>query len=260
MKKTLKILLITFVIIGGLYIAISHFIFLGTSEDEIEQYDYNKDFSERSESLTLSWSKQDFNILREMYADLAIVESMGAISKDSLASCYESLGAKADMILCSFFNQNSWNELDLPVIKRFAQYIGHDSSVSAVDGYYSIQSLILSSQSCKTQDQVEKCISESVNYLVLPWTNCTNLKNALNSIPNTAMTSYTNKTLLPKCKKMNNFRSNYSYFDDFDADYQLVKKAQEFLKSHNYTNNSLYGSFKTIKYNDAANALDPKFF
>ena len=59
---------------------------------------------------------------------------------------------------------------------------------------------------------------------------------------------------------MNNFCSNYSYFDDFDADYQLVKKAQEFLKSHNYTNNSLYGSFKTIKYNDAANALDPKFF
>ena len=74
------------------------------------------------------------------------------------------------------------------------------------------------------------------------------------------MTSYTNKTLLPKCKKMNNFKSNYSYFDDFDADYQMIKNAQLFLSKHKYSNSALDVSFKSIKYNDAANSLDPKFF
>ena len=260
MKRVLKILLVMVAVIGGLYLAISHFMSLGTSQDAIEQYNYHQDFSEGVDSLSQSWSKKDFNQLKELYADLAIVGSMGAVGNETLSEYNALLNTKTDLILRSYFNQKSWDESELQSLNKFAQYVDHKYTINAVNGYYSIQSLLASSQSCRTQSQVENCIAESAKYSVQPWSNCTSLKDGLSAVPNTSMTSYTNKTLLPKCKKMNNFRSNYSYFDDFDADYQMLKNAQAFLGKHKYSNSTLDASFKSIKYNDAANALDPKFF
>lgn len=260
MKRVLKILLVMVAVIGGLYLAISHFMSLGTSQDAIEQYNYHQDFTEGVDSLSQNWSKKDFNQLKELYADLAIVGSMGAVEEESLSEYKNSLDLKADLILRSYFNQKTWNESELQSLNKFAKYIEHNYTINAVSGYYSIQSLFASSQVCRTQSQVENCIAESAKYSVQPWSNCTSLKDGLASVPNTSMTSYTNKTLLPKCRKMNNFKSNYSYFDDFDADYQMLKNAQIFLGQHKYSNSTLDASFKSIKYNDAANALDPKFF
>lgn len=247
-------------VIGGLYLAISHFMSLGTSQDAIEQYNYHKDFTERVDSLTQSWSKNDFNQLKELYVDLAIVSSMGAIEDGNLSEYNASLAVKADLILRSYFNQKSWNESELQHLKQFAQYIDHKYTVNVVNGYYCIQTLFSSSQTCRTQIQVENCIAESTKYSVQPWNNCTILKEGLAAVPNIAMTSYTNKILLPKCRKMSNFKDNYSFFDDFDADYQMLKNAQLFLSKFKYSNTTLDASFKSIKYNDAANALDSKFF
>ena len=53
----------------------------------------------------------------------------------------------------------------------------------------------------------------------------------------------------------------YEVIDVFGtADYQMLKNAQLFLSKHKYSNSALDASFKSIKYNDAANSLDPKFF
>ena len=260
MKRVFKVLLVLVAIIGGLYLAISHFMSLGTSQDAIEQYNYHKDFTDGVDSLSQSWSQTDFNQLKELYADLAIVDSMEAVEKESFSEYNALLGIKADLILRSYFNQKSWNESELQSLKKFAQYMDHKYTINAVNGYYSIQSLLASSQACRTQSQVENCIAESAKYSTQPWSNYTSLKDGLATVPNTSMTSYTNKTLLPKCKKMNNFKSNYSYFDDFDADYQMLKNAQLFLSKHKYSNSALDASFKSIKYNDAANALNPKYF
>lgn len=260
MKRVFKILLVAVAVVGGLYVAISHFMTLGTSDDAIEQYNYHKDFTERVAILSPSWSGKNFNQLKELYADLAIVGSMRAVEKESLFEYNNFLYEKADRILCSYFNQKNWNESDLKAINKFAQYIDHKYTIDAVNGFYSIKTLLTTSQACRTQSQVENCIAESAKYSVQPWSNCAALRDGLAAVPNTAMTSYTNKTLLPKCKKMNDFKSNYSYFDDFDIDYQAVRNARALFVRYKYSNSTLDASFKSIKYNDAANALDPKFF
>ena len=59
---------------------------------------------------------------------------------------------------------------------------------------------------------------------------------------------------------MKDFKKNYEYFDDFDADYQMVKDARSFLTQNQYQDANLNTKFASIKYNDAANQLDPKFF
>ena len=260
MKRFIKISLLVIAVIGSLYLIASQFIFIGTSDEEIAYYDFKGNFDKGLDTLSLNWSNQNMNQLHDLYFQLEVVKAMGAIEQADVTTYMTDVNSMAETVLKSYFTRNTWLQVDMKRIKSLAEYINYQYAINAVDGYHSIQSIIYNSQLCKTQKQVEASIADAEKYSVTPWTYCTELKEGLGKVPQNACSSYTNKTLVPKCNKMKEFKKNYEYFDDFDADYQMVKKAKSFLAQKQYQDANLNSKFTSIKYNDAANQLDPKFF
>ena len=198
--------------------------------------------------------------LHDLYFQLEVVKAMGAIEQADVTTYKTDVNSKAETILKSYFTRTQWVMADMNIIKSLAEYINYQFAINAVDGYHSILSIIYNSQLCRTQKQVETSIADAQKYTVAPWTYCTELKEGLGKVLQNACSSYTNRTLVPKCNKMKDFKKNYEYFDDFDADYQMVKDARSFLTQNQYQDANLNTKFASIKYNDAANQLDPKFF
>ena len=260
MKRLIKISLLVIAVIGSLYLIASQFIFIGTSDEEIAYYDFKGDFEKGLDTLSLNWSNQNMDQLHDLYFQLEVVKAMGAIEQADVTTYMTDVNSMAETVLKSYFTRNTWLQADMKRIKSLAEYINYQYAINAVDGYHSIQSIIYNSQLCKTQKQVEASIADAEKYSVTPWTYCTELKEGLGKVPQNACSSYTNKTLVPKCNKMKEFKKNYEYFDDFDADYQMVKNAKSFLAQKQYQDANLNSKFTSIKYNDAANQLDPKFF
>lgn len=260
MKRFIKIALIVVSIVGGLYLIASQFIFIGTSDEDIAYYDFKGDFEKGLDTLSLNWSNQSMDQLHDLYFQLEVVDAMGALDKNEVSSYVTDVNSMAETFLKSYFTRNTWLQADMKRIKSLAEYINYQYAIDAVDGYHSIQSIIYNSQLCKTQKQVEASIADAETYSVTPWTYCTELKEGLGKVPQNACSSYTNRTLVPKCNKMKEFKNNYEYFDDFDTDYQMVKNAKSFLAQKQYQDANLNSKFSSIKYNDAANQLDPKFF
>lgn len=260
MKRFIKIALLVIAVIGSLYLIASQFIFIGISDEDIAYYDFKGDFEKELDTLSLNWSNQNMDQLHDLYFQLEVVYAMGAIDKNEVSSYVTDVNSMAETVLKSYFTRNTWLQADMKRIKSLAEYINYQYAINAVDGYHSIQSIIYNSQLCKTQKQVEASIADAEKYSVTPWTYCTELKEGLGKVPQNACSSYTNRTLVPKCNKMKEFKKNYEYFDDFDADYQMVKNAKSFLAQKQYQDANLNSKFTSIKYNDAANQLDPKFF
>ena len=260
MKRFIKIALIVVSVVGALYLIASQFIFIGTSDEDIAYYNFKGNFEKGLDTLSLNWSEQNMDQLNDLYFQLEVVDAMGALDKDEVSSYVTDVNSMAETVLKSYFTRNTWLQADMKRIKSLAEYINYQYAINAVDGYHSIQSIIYNSQLCKTQKQVEASIADAEKYSVTPWTYCTELKEGLGKVPQNACSSYTNKTLVPKCNKMKEFKKNYEYFDDFDADYQMVKNAKSFLAQKQYQDANLNSKFASIKYNDAANQLDPKFF
>ena len=44
-----------------------------------------------------------------------------------------------------------------------------------------------------------------------------------------------------------------------DRDYQKVRKGKEYLEKKSYSNAAFLSRYNSIKYNNAANDLDPRF-
>lgn len=260
MKRFIKIALIVVSVVGALYLIASQFIFIGTSDEDIAYYNFKGNFEKDLDTLSLKWSEENMDLLNDLYLQLEVVDAMGALDKNAVSSYVTDVNSMAETVLKSYFTRNTWLQADMKRIKSLAEYINYQYAINAVDGYHSIQSIIYNSQLCKTQKQVEASIADAEKYSVTPWTYCTELKEGLGKVPQNACSSYTNKTLVPKCNKMKEFKKNYEYFDDFDADYQMVKNAKSFLTQNQYQDANLNSKFASIKYNDAANLLDPKFF
>lgn len=260
MKRFIKIALLVIAVIGSLYLIASQFIFIGTSDEDIAYYDFKGDFEKELDTLSLNWSNQNMDQLHDLYFQLEVVDAMGALDKNEVSSYVTDVNSMAETVLKSYFTRSTWLQADMKRIKSLAEYINYQYAINAVDGYHSIQSIIYNSQLCKTQKQVEASIAEAQKYTIAPWTYCTELKEGLGKVSQNACSSYTNRTLVPKCNKMKEFKKNYEYFDDFDADYQMVKNAKSFLTQKQYQDANLNTKFASIKYNDAANQLDPKFF
>lgn len=260
MKRFVKISLLVIAVIGSLYLIASQFIFIGTSDEEIAYYDFKGNFEKGLDTLSLNWSNQNMDQLHDLYFQLEVVDAMGALDKNEISSYVADVNSKAETVLKSYFTRNTWQQADMKRIRSLAEYINYQFAINAVDGYHIIQNIIYNSQYCRTQNQVETSIDDAQKYSIAPWTYCTELKDGLGKVPQNACSSYTNKTLVPKCNKMKEFKKNYEYFDDFDADYQMVKNAKSFLAQKQYQDANLNSKFTSIKYNDAANQLDPKFF
>lgn len=260
MKRFVKIALIVVAVVGGLFLIASQFVSTGTSDEGIAYYDFKKDFEKALDSLVTDYTQKNIQNVSEIYAQLEIVKAMEVVDSYEVDQYKEEINNTAEFMLKSYFTRGVWVTDDMNRIKILALYMDYQYALNAISGYYSIQSIVANSKVCRTQTQVENCIAASQKYTKTPWTYNTSLKEGLNAVPNNAFNSFTNRTLIPKCVKMNNFKDNYEYFDDFDADYQIVKNAIAYMTGKQYSDSNLDTKFKSIKYNDAANILDPKFF
>lgn len=260
MKRFVKIALIVFSVIGGLYLIASQFISTGRSDEEIAYYDFGKDFNEALDTLSTDYTQKNIRNVSELYAQLEIVKAMGAVEESGIEQCKGKVNSVAETMLKSYFTRGEWAIGDMDKIKVLAQYMNYQYALNAISGFYDVQGIVANSKQCRTQSQVDKSISDAEKYSKAPWTYNTSLKQGLNAVPTNAFSSYVAKTLIPKCTKMNSFKTNYEYFDDFDADYQMVKNAKAYLAGKQYIDKNLDTKFKSIRYNDAANVLDPKFF
>ena len=259
MKQLTKISLLIIAVIGSFYLIASQFIFIGTSDEEIAYYDFKGDFEKGLDTLSLNWTNQNMDQLYDLYFQLEVVDGMGALDQNEISSYVADVNSKAETVLKSYFTRSTWQQADMKRIRTLAGYINYQFAVNAVDGYHTIQNIIYNSQQCRTQKQVEASINDAQKYSVAPWTYCTELKEGLGKVPQNACSSFTTRTLVPKCNKMKEFKKNYEYFDDFDSDYQMVKNAKSFLALQQYQDANLNSKFTSIKYNDAANVLEPRF-
>lgn len=258
-KSLIKTILIAATIFGVLYIGISQFRKIGTSNAGIDNYNLAASISERIDSLDMTWSKSTYVNTRDVLADAIIAKGMNGIGDDDYKTAVSRINDCFKTSSENYFTHSVWNDDDLSGIKSLASYMKNSDLVNIVDDHYNALHIIANSKTCNTQDAVNACINGAEKYNKTPWTFCTEVKEGLSAVKNNALNSYTTRALIPTCKKLNNYTGNYSYFDDFDVDYQKVKNGKSFLESKGYANANFNFLYNAVDYNGAANNLDPRF-
>jgi len=258
-KNILKILLVSVAVIGLIYLVVDQFNKVGTTEGKIDYYNLTAEIGAETDSLSTNWINSSFNGFRTVLSDIDIAKGMQGITVEESADLISKTEALFNTAANSYFRHSSWSDLELSHIKHIASYLHNNGIVSIVDGYYGAQNLIASSKSCTTTAAVDNCIAQANSYYKAPWTNCTSIKDGLVQVRTNAMESYINRSLIPICNRLTNYKANYTYFDDFDNDYQKVKNGKTYLDSKSYSNSTFNAKYSSIQYNNAANDLDPRF-
>ena len=258
-KNIIKLLLISIAIAGLAYLVVDQFNKVGTSDGRIDNYDLSRELHSSIDSLSSSWNETSYLAFREVLADIDIAEGMNGIDENASEQALSLTNSVFSEASKAYFRRSTWVDSDLSHIKHIASYLKDSDIVGIVDGYYGAKSVISGSRSCASQSAVDNCISKADTYNKAPWTNCQELKDGLASVRKNALESYTNRTLIPLCNRLLNYKSNYRYFDEFDADYQKVKMGDEYLRTKSYVNSSFNNKYSSIQYNSAANELDPRF-
>lgn len=258
-KNIVKLLLVLVVAVGLIFLVVSQFNRVGTSEGSIDYYNLDKEISSKVDSLPSAWNSISYNSIREILSDIDIAKGMSALDSLQADNAQTKVKDVFSTASTSYFSHSTWNEKELEHIKSIASFLRDNRISSIVDGYYGAKSIISSSRSCATQSAVENCISKATTYNKAPWTNCTEIKDGLSSVKKTALDSYTSRSLIPLCNKLVDFKKNYTFFDDFDRDYQVATSGKAFLSKMDYNNSSFNSKYSSINYNQAANDLDPRF-
>ena len=258
-KNILKILLVSVAVIGLIYLIVDQFNKVGTTEGKIDYYDLTAKIGTGADSLSTNWINSSYDAFRAVLSDIDIAKGMQGITGEESAELTSKTDAIFKTAANSYFHHSSWADSELSHIKHIATYLHNTSIVSIVDGYYGAQNLIASSKACTTTSAVDNCIEKADSYNKAPWTNCTAIKDGLAQVRTNAMESYINRNLIPICNRLANYKANYTYFDDFDNDYQQVKNGKTYLESKSYSNSSFNSKYSSIQYNNAANDLDPRF-
>lgn len=258
-KNIIKLLLISIAIAGLTYLVVDQFNKVGTSDGRIENYDLSRELQSSIDSLPSSWNGSSYLAFREVLADIDIAEGMNGIDENASEQALSLTNSVFSEASKAYFRRSSWVDSDLSHIKHIASYLKDSDIVGIVDGYYGAKSVIASSKSCASQSAVDNCITKADTYNKAPWTNCQELKDGLASVRKNALESYTNRALIPLCNRLLNYKSNYRYFDEFDADYQKVKLGKDYLQAKSHVSSSFNNKFNSIQYNNAANELDPRF-
>lgn len=257
-KNILKILLVSVAVIGLIYLIVVQFNKVGTNVGRIDYYDLMAEIGAEANDLSPEWDKSSYNDFRAVLSDIDVAKGMNGISEEEASE----LSAKTNDIFKSsagsYFVHSSWTDYDLGHIKQLASYLRDKNIVDIIDGYYDAVRVIAASRTCATTTAVENCIAKANSYNKTPWTNCTDIKQGLSQVKTYAMESFISRSLLPICNRLSSYRTNYTFFDEFDADYQKVKDGKAFLDKNSYTNASFNSKFGAIPYNDAANVLDPR--
>ena len=258
-KNILKILLMSVAVIGLIYLVVDQFNKVGTTEGRIDYYNLTAEIVAGVDSLSTNWINSSYNVFRAVLSDIDIAAGMHGITSEESAMLTSKTDTLFKTAANSYFRHSSWSDSELSHIKHIATYLHNNGVVSILDGYYGAQNLIASSKSCTTTDAVENCIAKAESYNKAPWTNCSAIKDGLAQIRTNALESYINRSLIPICNRLDNYKAHYTYFDDFDNDYQKVKNGKIYLDSKSYSNSLFNSKYSSIQYNNAANDLDPRF-
>lgn len=258
-KNILKILFVSVAVIGLIYLIVDHFNKVGTTEGKIDYYDLTAEIGSGADSLSTNWINSSYNGFRVVLSDIDIAAGMQGITGEESAVLISKTDARFKTAANSYFRHSSWADSELSHIKHIATYLHNNGIVNIVDGYYGALNLITSSKSCTTTAAVDNCISKSESYNKAPWTNCEAIKDGLAQVKANAMESYINRSLIPICNRLANYKAYYTYFDDFDNDYQKVKNGKTYLDSRSFSSSSFNSKYSSIQYNNAANDLDPRF-
>ena len=258
-KNILKVLLVSVAVVGLVYLIVDQFNKVGTTEGKIDYYNLSSSIGAGADSLSTSWINSSYDGFRTVLSDIDIALGMNGINEDEAGELTTKTGGVFNESANSYFRHSSWAEKELSHIKHIASYLHNTGIVNVVDGYYSAKSVISASKTCTTTAAVDNCIDKAASYNKSPWTNCTEIKDGLSQVRTNAMESFINRSLVPICNRLNNYKANYTYFDDFDNDYQKVKNGKAYLDQKSYSNSSFNSKFSSIQYNSAANDLDPRF-
>lgn len=258
-KNILKILLVSVAVIGLIYLIVDQFNKVGTTEGKIDYFDLAAEIEAGADSLSTNWLSSSYGSIRAVLSDIDIAKAMNGITEESADELTQKTNDVFKTASNSYFRHSSWDEKELGNIKHIASYLRNNGIINTVDGYYSAKNIIAASKTCTTPAAVDNCIDKAALYNKAPWTNCTEIQQGLSQVRTNAMESYINRSLVPICNRLSNYKANYTYFDDFDNDYQKVKNGKTYLDQKSYTNASFNSKFGSIKYNDAANILDPRF-
>lgn len=258
-KNIIKILLVSLAIVGLLYLIIDQFKKVGTTSGDIDYYDLSAELKAQADSLSTSWNKTSYSAFRSMLSDIDIALAMNGIEESSSSVVQAKTGQVFSESAGTYFKKSKWIDSDLSQIKHIANYLQNKTILNYIDGFYGARSIIAASKSCSSTSAVENCISKADSYNKAPWTNCVEIKDGLAQVKKNALDSYTNRSLLPLCNKLINYRTNYTYFDEFEKDYENVKTGKAFLDGKSYSNSSFNSKYASINYNNAANDLDPRF-
>jgi hypothetical protein len=235
-KSFVKLLLVLVVTIGLVFLVVSQFNRVGTSEGSIDYYNLDKEITSKVDSLPSAWNSTSYNSIREVLSDIDIAKGMSALDSLQADNAQTKVKDIFSTASTSYFTHSIWNERDLEHIKSIASFLRDNKVSSIIDGYYGAKNIIASSRSCATQSAVENCISKAATYNKAPWTHCTEIKDGLSSVKKAALDSYTSRNLIPLCNKLVDFKKNYTYFDDFDRDYQIATSGKSFLTKMDYNN------------------------
>lgn len=258
-KNIVKLLLVLVVAVGLIFLVVSQFNRVGTSEGSIDYYDLDKEITSKVDSLPSAWNSTSYDSLRELLSDIDIAKGMSALDSLQANNAQAKVKDVFSTAASSYFTHSTWREGDIEQIKRISSFLRDNKVSSIIDGYHGAKSIISSSRSCATQSAVENCISKASTYNKAPWTNCTEIKDGLSSVKKAALDSYTSHSLIPLCNKLVEYKKSYTFFDDFDRDYQIVTSGKTFLTKMDYNNSSFNSKYGSINYNQAANDLDPRF-
>lgn len=258
-KSLIKFILIFAAVFILLYLGISQFGKIGTSNAEIANYNLSEILNTRIDSLGTTWVNGTYINTRDILADLAIAKGMAGINEEDYDAAVSRIGTCFSSSSDNYFTRSIWRDDDLTNIMKLAKYLHQDKVVNIIDGHDRVLKIIANSKTCSTQDAVNACITGAEKYNKTPWIFCAEVKDGLSAVKNNALSSYTTRTLIPTCKKLDNYKGNYSYFDDFDADYQKVKNGKSFLESKGFANANFNSLYNAVDYNGAANNLDPRF-
>lgn len=258
-KNIIKMLLISLAVVGLIYLIVDHFNEIGTSEERIDYYNLSADINSKVDSLPAAWGQSSYSSFRSVLSDIDVASAMQGMDKESAGEALDKAGDIFRKAADSYFGHSVWAESDLSRIKFIAGYLHNSQTVRVVDGYHEARKLIAYSKTCATTAAVDNCIAKAASYNKSPWSNCKELKDGLSRVRSNALESYTNRSLIPLCDKLVKYKVKYTYFDDFDRDYQKVRKGKEYLEKKSYSNAAFLSRYNSIKYNNAANDLDPRF-
>lgn len=256
-KNTVKVVLIAVTVILVGYLIGVHFSIMGSHTIAIEPYNLSTDIKTDIDNLPGSWSSSYYAKINKVIVDIDVADKMEGITGSEAETRFTEAKTGFNKVALSYFKQSVWNPASIEEIHSVAKYFNAGAILEYVAGYYQARDAIACSRSCYTQSAVVNCIRDADKYNRAPWANCSDIQTGLTSVKPNALSSYA-QTLLPVCNKLSRYRSAYSYFEDFDADYQRVKTALEFLNRYGYKDSALNWAFSNIEYQDAANMLDVK--